>query len=142
MRSRRCGDEIPLRAAEQRRRAGRSRRGLSESSRRWCLRGRVPQPPGASSSAGKGTLEAEQKAVGPANRGPPSLGYLSWRSKKGDQPPGGPRRTCCRRSRTLNSKLTCNAKRLRPPALEFITGSNHQLARMRLNASSADFCSV
>ena len=30
---------------------------------------------------------------GPANRGPPSLGYLSWRSKKGDQPPGCPRRT-------------------------------------------------
>ena len=46
--------EFPLRAAEQRRRAGGSRRGLSESSRCWVMRGRVPQPPGVASSAGRG----------------------------------------------------------------------------------------
>jgi len=48
---------------------------------------RVPQPPDQSSNAGN--LEEV------VDWGSPSLGYLSWRSKKGNQLPGCPRRSWC-----------------------------------------------
>ena len=77
------GLNAPMRAAEQRSRAGGSRRGLSEASP-FFREAEFRSPPGVASSAGK--------PEGPANLGPPSLGYFSWRRKKSDRLPGRPRR--------------------------------------------------
>ncbi len=76
--------ESPRSTAEQHRQAGGSRRALSERA------ARVAQPPGLASSAGN-------PARG-GGWGSPSLVYLSWRSKKGKQPPGCPRQSNIARS--------------------------------------------
>ena len=63
--------------------SGAVRRGLSEHVAAQQIV-RVPQPPDQSSNAGN--------PVGMAELGSPSLDYLSWRSKKGNQLSGCPRR--------------------------------------------------
>jgi hypothetical protein len=74
----------PVGHAEHRRKLRRSRRGLFEQPPIGMMR--VPQPPQLLRSAGNPQPQA--KGV---TSGSPSLGYLSWRDKKGTVPAGHPR---------------------------------------------------
>ena len=74
----------PVGQAEHRRKLRGSRRGLFEQQTAGLMR--VPQPPQLLRSAGHPQPQAEG-----VTSGSPSLGYLSWRDKKGTVPAGHPR---------------------------------------------------
>jgi hypothetical protein len=74
----------PVGHAEHRRKLRGCRRGLSEQQTAGLMR--VPQPPQLSRSTGNPQPQAEGVTFGS-----PSLGYLSWRDKKGTVPAGHPR---------------------------------------------------
>jgi hypothetical protein len=76
--------QLPVESAEHRSLKRGSRRGLFEQQSAGLMR--VPQPPFQARSAGN----PQPKAEG-ANVGSPSLGYLSWRDKKGTVLAGHPR---------------------------------------------------
>ena len=74
----------PVGHAEHRRKLRGCRRGLFEQQTAGLMR--VPQPPQLLRSAGHPQPQAEG-----VTSGSPSLGYLSWRDKKGTVPAGHPR---------------------------------------------------
>ena len=76
--------QLPVESAEHRRLKRGSRRGLFEQQTAGLMR--VPQPPQLLRSAGHPQPQAEG-----VTSGSPSLGYLSWRDKKGTVPAGHPR---------------------------------------------------